>query len=64
MDMQQIDAKLERIEAKLDTHLEKAIRNEEAIASIRGHIKVIASVGLAVISAFLTAIFRQMTGGK
>ena len=58
-----MDHRLDKIEAKLDSHLERVTRNEEGLESVRGHIKLIMSVLLAVVSAAITGIIRSITGG-
>lgn len=55
-----IDNKLDAIDAKLDAHLERIVKNEAQIQSMQGYMKFGASAILAAISALITYIL----GGK
>lgn len=54
-----IDSRLERIEGKLDNHLERVAKLEEAITSMRGSIKLVFTVIIAAVSA----AFAYISGG-
>lgn len=64
MELDAIEKRLERIEAKLDNHLERVAKSEEAINGMRGQIKLLMSAVLTVISAGAAAFFNGFTGGK
>lgn len=54
-----IESRLERMEGKLDNHLERVSKLEEASASQRGQIRFIMSIIVAAVSA----AFTYVTGG-
>lgn len=54
-----IDERLDRMEAKLDNHLERVAKSEEAISNMRGQIKWALSAVLAIFSAAIAALFNN-----
>lgn len=52
--LDKIDARLDRIETKLDNHLERVSRAEESIRWLQGHVKFTVSAAVAAIGALLT----------
>lgn len=54
-DLKRIDTRLDRIEQKLDAHLDRVSKNETDIAWIKGHVKIVTTVTLAVLSAVIIA---------
>jgi hypothetical protein len=55
-----LSPRLERIEAKLDDHLERVARNEQDISWLRGHLKIATSLVLAVISFLGVTLFNLL----
>lgn len=62
MDLGDIDRRLERIEDKLDSHLDRVSRVEEAVSGMRGNVRILFSLVLAGISAVVTAIAHSILG--
>jgi hypothetical protein len=57
MDLREhLDARLDRIENKLDSHLDRISKSEEAIVWLKGHVRVVTAVGIACLG-FLANIF-------
>ena len=57
MDLRQhLDARLDRIEGKLDTHLDRISRSEEAIAWLKGHVQFVTAIGIALVGGISTYI--------
>lgn len=62
-----IDSRLDRIESqnlrvegKLDSHLERISKAEEAIIWIKGHIKIVVMLGMSAISGLAAAIWKLL----
>lgn len=53
-----IDARFDRLENKMDDHLERLSKAEEAIVWLKGHVKLVTAVGVACLGALATAFFR------
>ena len=53
-----IDRRFDSLETKLDDHLERLSKAEEAINWLKGHVKLSTAVGLAVIGSILGYIFK------
>lgn len=53
-----LDSRLDKIEDKIDNHLERIAKAETSIEWIRGHIKVGASMVLAALSGMATIIYH------
>lgn len=58
-----LDSRLDRIEGKIDQHLERISKAEESISWIKGHIKLGASLLVAVLSGMAGAIYHFMIKG-
>lgn len=57
LDFSRIEARLDRIEHKLDSHLDRVSKNEADIVWIKGHVKIVTVLAVAVLSAIvLTAL--------
>lgn len=54
--------KLERVEAKLDNHLERLSRAEASIEWLRGHAKIVTTVILTVAGFIATLYFNNFKG--
>ena len=58
MDLETIDKRLDRIEGKLDNHLERVSKLEEGLKSVRGYIKV----GLSIMTAIVAGVIKVLIG--
>ena len=61
--MNQIDTiveRLERIEAKLDSHLERVTKAETNINWIQGHLKISTAIALSAVGGMATFIFKYI----
>lgn len=56
-----LDSRLDKIEDKLDNHLERIATAETSIEWIRGHIKFMVSLSVALAGSIGTAIYRYFT---
>lgn len=56
-----VDARLDRIESKLDNHLERLSAAETSIEWMKGHIKTVVSLGIALIGVVATTLFNMFT---
>jgi hypothetical protein len=52
-----LDARLDRIEGKLDSHLDRISKSEEAIVWLKGHVRLATVIGLAALGALAGAFF-------
>lgn len=59
-----IESKLDRIDLKLDSHMERLTRIEVETAHNRGHIKMIISVTGAVVMALITGAIKYLMNHK
>lgn len=57
-----IGTRLDRIESKLDDHLQRVTKAESAIEWLRGHARISTTVFLAVIGALGTVLLNQLFG--
>lgn len=55
---------LERIEEKLDLHIERIVRVEEKVKGQQGTIKIVFSGLLAAISSIVAYVIKTMFGGE
>lgn len=55
-----LDNKFERIESKLDNHLERLSRAEASIEWLRGNVKVVTTIILATAGFFAVAFFNYL----
>lgn len=61
MDLQQIYSKLERIEDKLDSHLERIAVVEERQKNTAGHMKLLLGLIISAISSIVAYAINQFT---
>lgn len=54
-----IEDRLIRVEEKLDNHLERVSKLEEAMSFVKGHINIVTAVGIAVVGTLLTLILSK-----
>lgn len=53
-----LDQRLDKLEDKLDTHLERIARSEEAISWLKGHVKIVTTIVLAGFGFVATALYN------
>ena len=58
--LEQIDQRLERIEGKLDTALERQVRTESDVGWLKGYTRLSTAVFLAIAGALGTWILSQI----
>lgn len=59
-----IEETLGRVESKLDNHLERIAKTEQAITHAHGSIKIIFSIFTAMFTALVGGIIHFITGAK
>jgi hypothetical protein len=57
-----IDGRLDKLEEKLDNHLERISRAEASIEWIRGHLKISVSILVAALAGMAGALFNYLKG--
>lgn len=55
---QHLDKRFDRIEQKLDNHLERISKAEESIIWMKGHLKIATTFILSLASAAIAAYFK------
>lgn len=60
MDIDDIKTQLDRIETKLDDHLERLSKAEEAIVWMRGNLKLVIAVVIAVLGSVLLSLWNKL----
>jgi hypothetical protein len=58
-EFERLHARFDKLEDKIDGHLERLTRAEEAILWIRGHLNTSTAVFLAVVGSIAAWIFKQ-----
>jgi len=53
-----VDSRFDRVENKIDNHLERLSKAEESIIWIRGHLKISTSLFMAVVLAAILTYFN------
>lgn len=61
-DFGRIEQRLDRIEGKLDNHLERVAKVEEAVEGMRGHIRLILSAITAVVTTGIMVLVQLIKG--
>jgi hypothetical protein len=56
--LEDIKNSLSRIEGKLDSHLERISKAEEAIVWLKGHVNLVTALGLAIAGTLLSIFFK------
>lgn len=54
-----LDARLDRIETKLDDYHSRLSRAEEALVWMKGHLKLVTAVGIAVFGSVLAGLWSK-----
>lgn len=55
-----LDRKLERVEAKLDNHLDRLSRAEASIEWLKGNVKIVTTIILSAAGFFAVAFFNYL----
>jgi hypothetical protein len=55
-----LEARFDQHELKLDNHLERLSKAEEAIAWLRGHVKLVTAIGISVVGAIISAAAKYL----
>lgn len=55
-----LDKRLDRIEDKIDNHLERISKAEEAIMWMRGHLKIATTFFLTIVSGLAAAYLKLL----
>ena len=50
--------KLDSHDEKLSNHLERLSKAEEAISWLRGHVKLVVTIGISVVGALMSAVLK------
>jgi hypothetical protein len=53
-----LEAKLDSHDEKLSNHLERLSKAEEAISWLRGHVKLVVTIGISVVGALMSAVLK------
>lgn len=53
-----LEARFDQHENKLDNHLERLSKAEEAIVWLRGHVKIVTTVGLTVAGTIISVLAK------
>ena len=62
--LEALAARLDRIEAKLDDHLERVSKAEKDIEWLRGHLRISTAVFLAVVGGLGTLLLNTLFPGS
>jgi Holliday junction resolvasome RuvABC endonuclease subunit len=60
---QHLDSRLDRLEGKLDDHLERISKAEASIEWLRGHAKIVTTLILTALSGAVIAAWSLLTKG-
>ena len=58
-----VDQRLDRLENKLDDHLQRLTAAEVALEFVKGHLKITTAIGIAVVGTLAAWWFTQVTPG-
>lgn len=53
-----LHSRFDKVEEKLDSHLDRLSRAEEAIQWLKGHVNLVTAVGLALVGTLITLYFK------
>jgi archaellum component FlaC len=56
-----IDTRFDSLEGKLDNHLDRISRNEEAINWLKGHVRIVTTVVVTVIGFLLVQLWTYIS---
>lgn len=57
-ELEHINSKLDRLDNKLDAHLERISKSEEAIVWLKGHVKIVTTIGISAIGSIIAGIIK------
>ncbi len=57
-ELEHINSKLDRLDNKLDAHLERISKAEEAIVWLKGHVKLVTTIGISIIGSAIAGAFK------
>lgn len=55
-----VDSRLERVEEKLDDHLNRLSSAEASIEWLKGHVKIVTAMGISLLGFTLAALFKYV----
>lgn len=55
--LESMDRKLDNIDNKLDNHLNRIAHTEADVSWLKGHVKIVTAVGIAIIGSLLKVFF-------
>lgn len=55
-----LDSRLDKLEDKLDNHVERISKAEASIEWLRGHVKVMTLIAVALMSGMASAIYQYL----
>lgn len=58
-----LDDRLDKLEGKLDNHLERISKAETSIDWIRGHLKVSLTIAITIVTGLAGTLFKYFIGG-
>jgi hypothetical protein len=62
--LEAVDARLERIESKLDNHLQRVSAAEKDIEWLRGHVRIATTVFLSAIAGMAAILSKWLFDGQ
>lgn len=55
-----LEARFDQHEEKLDNHLERLSKAEEAIVWLRGHVKLVTTIGITIVGTLLSVVAKYI----
>jgi hypothetical protein len=62
--LERVEARLDRIESKLDVHLDRVSRAETNIAWLRGHVQIATAIFLSTVGFLMTSLWQYIFPAK
>jgi len=62
--LERVEARLDRIESKLDIHLERVSKAESNIAWLKGHVQIATTVFISTVGFLLVKLWDVILGNK
>ena len=56
-----IDSRLDRLENKIDNHLERISKAEASLEWVQGHVKVVTSILVAALGGLVSAVYTYLS---